>query len=163
VVEAENVAGIWEKLQSVGVRPAGLGARDTLRLEAGMNLYGQDMDIHTSPLDAGLAWTVDLQSERDFIGKSALLAAGQHKTFAGLILRDKGGVLRAHQKVITPAGDGEITSGTFSPSLSQSIAFARLPQGVVPGTEVQVEIRDRKLTATVVKLPFVRNGKALVS
>ena len=163
VVEAENVAGIWEKLQSVGVRPAGLGARDTLRLEAGMNLYGQDMDIHTSPLDAGLAWTVDLQSERDFTGKSALLAAGQHKTFAGLILRDKGGVLRAHQKVITPAGDGEITSGTFSPSLSQSIAFARLPQGVVPGTEVQVEIRDRKLTATVVKLPFVRNGKALVS
>lgn len=163
VVPAENVAGIWEKLQAAGVRPAGLGARDTLRLEAGMNLYGQDMDIHTSPLDAGLAWTVDLQSERDFTGKSALQAGGQHKTFAGLILRDKGGVLRAHQKVITPAGDGEITSGTFSPSLSQSIAFARLPKDVAPGTEVQVEIRDRKLTATVVKLPFVRNGKALVS
>ena len=163
VVPAENVAGIWEKLIAAGVRPAGLGARDTLRLEAGMNLYGQDMDINTSPLDAGLSWTVDLQSERDFIGKQALVAGGQKQTFAGLILRDKGGVLRAHQKVITAAGNGEITSGTFSPSLQLSIAFARLPKDVAPGTDVQVEIRDRKLTATVVKLPFVRNGKALVS
>ncbi|PLQ01805.1 glycine cleavage system aminomethyltransferase GcvT [Cupriavidus pauculus] len=163
VVSAENVAGIWEKLVAAGVRPAGLGARDTLRLEAGMNLYGQDMDINTSPLDAGLAWTVDLQSERDFTGKQALVAGGQKQTFAGLILRDKGGVLRAHQKVITAAGTGEITSGTFSPSLQLSIAFARLPKDVAPGTDVQVEIRDRKLTATVVKLPFVRNGKALVS
>ncbi|KDP84128.1 glycine cleavage system aminomethyltransferase GcvT [Cupriavidus basilensis] len=163
VVPAENVAGLWEKLIAAGVRPAGLGARDTLRLEAGMNLYGQDMDIHTSPLNAGLAWTVDLQSERDFTGKAALVAGGQTQQFVGLILREKGGVLRAHQKVITPAGDGEITSGTFSPSLSQSIAFARLPRDVAIGAEVQVEIRDRKLAATVVKLPFVRNGKALVS
>lgn len=163
VVPAESVAGVWEKLHAAGVRPAGLGARDTLRLEAGMNLYGQDMDIHTSPLDAGLAWTVDLQSERDFTGKAALQSSGQRWQFAGLILRDKGGVLRAHQKVLTAAGDGEITSGTFSPTLSQSIAFARLPKDVAPGTDVQVEIRDRKLTATVVKLPFVRNGKALVS
>jgi aminomethyltransferase len=149
------------------VRPAGLGARDTLRLEAGMNLYGQDMDINTSPLDAGLAWTVDLQSERDFTGKAALVAGGQSHQFLGLILRPvegkAGGVLRAHQKVLTPAGDGEITSGTFSPSLSQSIAFARLPKGAAIGDTVQVEIRDRKLAATVVKLPFVRNGKALVS
>ena len=163
VVPAENVAAVWEKLDAAGVRPAGLGARDTLRLEAGMNLYGQDMDINTSPLDAGLAWTVDLQSERDFTGKAALGAAGQRQQFLGLILRDKGGVLRAHQKVVTAAGDGEITSGTFSPSLSQSIAFARLPMGVAVGDTVQVEIRDRKLAATVVKLPFVRNGKALVS
>ncbi|CAG2138844.1 glycine cleavage system aminomethyltransferase GcvT [Cupriavidus numazuensis] len=163
VVPAENVAAVWEKLDAAGVRPAGLGARDTLRLEAGMNLYGQDMDINTSPLDAGLAWTVDLQSERDFTGKATLAAAGQRQQFLGLILRDKGGVLRAHQKVITAAGDGEITSGTFSPSLSQSIAFARLPMGVAVGDTVQVEIRDRKLAATVVKLPFVRNGKALVS
>ncbi|QET03293.1 glycine cleavage system aminomethyltransferase GcvT [Cupriavidus pauculus] len=162
VVPAENVAGIWEKLHAAGVRPAGLGARDTLRLEAGMNLYGQDMDIETSPLDAGLAWTVDLQSERDFTGKAALVANGQQRNFLGLILRDKG-VLRAHQKVVTASGDGEITSGTFSPSLSLSVAFARLPKDIAPGAEVQVEIRDRKLTATVVKLPFVRNGKALVS
>ncbi|WP_454752522.1 glycine cleavage system aminomethyltransferase GcvT [Cupriavidus necator] len=163
VVPAASVAAVWEKLNAAGVRPAGLGARDTLRLEAGMNLYGQDMDINTSPLDAGLAWTVDLQSERDFTGKAALAAAGSRQQFLGLILRDKGGVLRSHQKVITAAGDGEITSGTFSPSLSQSIAFARLPQGVNVGDTVQVEIRDRKLSATVVKLPFVRNGKALVS
>ncbi|SOY53204.1 glycine cleavage complex protein T, aminomethyltransferase, tetrahydrofolate-dependent [Cupriavidus taiwanensis] len=163
VVPAASVAGLWEKLNAAGVRPAGLGARDTLRLEAGMNLYGQDMDIKVSPLDAGLAWTVDLQSERDFTGKAALAANGQQQQFLGLILRDKGGVLRAHQKVITPAGDGEITSGTFSPSLSQSIAFARLPRGVNVGDTVQVEIRDRKLNATVVKLPFVRHGKALVS
>lgn len=163
VVPADKAAGVWEKLGAAGVRPAGLGARDTLRLEAGMNLYGQDMDIHTSPLDAGLAWTVDLQSERDFTGKAALVAKGQRSQFLGLILRDKGGVLRAHQKVITAAGDGEITSGTFSPSLAQSIAFARLPLGVAAGDTVQVEIRDRKLAATVVKLPFVRNGKALVS
>ncbi|NSX03736.1 glycine cleavage system aminomethyltransferase GcvT [Cupriavidus gilardii] len=163
VVPAENVAAVWEKLHAAGVRPAGLGARDTLRLEAGMNLYGQDMDIHTSPLDAGLAWTVDLQSERDFVGKAALVANGQRQQFAGLILRDKGGVLRAHQTVLTAAGEGEITSGTFSPTLSQSIAFARLPKDVALGSEVQVLIRDRKLTATVVKLPFVRNGKALVS
>jgi len=167
VVPAENVAGLWEKLIAEGVRPAGLGARDTLRLEAGMNLYGQDMDIHTSPLNAGLGWTVDLQSERDFTGKAALVAGGKTQQFVGLILRPAngkaGGVLRAHQKVITPAGEGEITSGTFSPSLSQSIAFARLPLDVAPGAEVQVEIRDRKLAATVVKLPFVRNGKALVS
>ncbi|KAA0181805.1 glycine cleavage system aminomethyltransferase GcvT [Cupriavidus gilardii] len=163
VVPADNVAAVWEKLHAAGVRPAGLGARDTLRLEAGMNLYGQDMDIHTSPLDAGLAWTVDLQSERDFVGKAALVANGQRQQFAGLILRDKGGVLRAHQTVLTAAGEGEITSGTFSPTLSQSIAFARLPKDVALGSEVQVLIRDRKLTATVVKLPFVRNGKALVS
>ncbi len=163
VVPAERAAAVWDALVTAGVRPAGLGARDTLRLEAGMNLYGQDMDIHTSPLDAGLAWTVDLQSERDFTGKAALAATGQRRQFLGLILRDKGGVLRAHQKVITAAGDGEITSGTFSPSLSQSIAFARLPMGVAAGDAVQVEIRDRKLAATVVKLPFVRNGKALVN
>ena len=163
VVPAAQIAGVWERLLQAGVRPAGLGARDTLRLEAGMNLYGQDMDEHVSPLDAGLAWTVDLQSERDFTGKAALQAGGQREQFVGLILRDKGGVLRAHQKVITTAGDGEITSGTFSPSLSLSIALARLPKDVAIGTDVQVEIRDRKLTATVVKLPFVRNGKALVS
>ncbi|AOY92356.1 glycine cleavage system protein T [Cupriavidus sp. USMAA2-4] len=163
VVPADNVAAVWEKLDAAGVRPAGLGARDTLRLEAGMNLYGQDMDIHTSPLDAGLAWTVDLQSERDFTGKAALLADGQKAAFAGLVLRDKGGVLRAHQTVVTPAGNGETTSGTFSPTLSLSIAFARLPLGAQPGDSVEVEIRGRKLAATVVKLPFVRNGKALVS
>jgi len=166
-VPATHAAALWQALIAVGVKPAGLGARDTLRLEAGMNLYGQDMDESVSPLDAGLAWTVDLESERDFLGKSALKQHGQRATFVGLILRPEngkpGGVLRAHQKVITAHGEGEITSGTFSPSLSLSIAFARVPTGVQAGDTVQVQIRDKQLAASVVKLPFVRQGKALVS
>jgi aminomethyltransferase len=160
---ATQAEALWNALLAAGVKPAGLGARDTLRLEAGMNLYGQDMDESVNPLDAGLAWTIDLISERDFIGKAALLAKGQNAQFFGLLLREKGGVLRAHQKVVTASGDGEITSGTFSPTMQQAIALARLPLGVAVGDTVQVEIRDKKLAASVVKLPFVRNGKILVS
>jgi aminomethyltransferase len=155
---------LWNALAGAGIKPCGLGARDTLRLEAGMNLYGQDMDETVSPLDAGLAWTVDLVSERDFIGKAALLANGQRANFVGLILREKGGILRAHQKVIAASGaTGEITSGTFSPSMQQAIALARVPLEVAIGDTVQVEIRDKKLAASVVKLPFVRNGKILAA
>ena len=157
--QAENA---WNALLAAGVKPAGLGARDTLRLEAGMNLYGQDMDDTVNPLDAGLAWTIDLVSERDFVGKAALVAMGQRFQFVGLILREKGGVLRAHQKVIADSGSvGEITSGTFSPSMQQAIALARVPMDVALGDTVKVEIRDKQLAASVVKLPFVRNGKIL--
>ncbi|WP_322400040.1 glycine cleavage system aminomethyltransferase GcvT [Massilia luteola] len=163
-VPASQVAALWNALAAAGVKPAGLGARDTLRLEAGMNLYGQDMDDNVSPLDAGLAWTVDLVSERDFIGKAALRRAGQTQQFVGLILREKGGILRAHQKVVAASGHaGEITSGTFSPSMQQAIALARVPLDVAVGDTVHVEIRDKKLAASVVKLPFVRNGKILAS
>ena len=161
-VAADRAAALWQALRDAGVQPCGLGARDTLRLEAGMNLYGQDMDESVSPLDAGLAWTVDLAAPRDFSGKAALLRDGARQAFVGLVLRDAGGVLRAHQKVVTAHGDGEITSGTFSPSLGKSIAFARVPASVAVGDAVQVQIRDKMLTASVVKLPFVRNGKALV-
>ena len=160
---ASQAAAFWRALEAVGVKPAGLGARDTLRLEAGMNLYGQDMDESINPLNAGLAWTIDLDSERDFVGKTALQTAGQTQQFLGLILREKGGILRAHQKVETSQGAGEITSGTFSPTMQQAIAFARLPMGVQIGDTVQVIIRDKSLAATVVKLPFVRNGKILVA
>ncbi|TFW16623.1 glycine cleavage system aminomethyltransferase GcvT [Duganella callida] len=162
-VSADKAEQLWQALTAAGVRPAGLGARDTLRLEAGMNLYGQDMDDSVNPLDAGLAWTIDLVSERDFIGKAALQAKGQNAQFVGLILREKGGVLRAHQKVIVADTDatGEITSGTFSPTMQQAIALARVPMGVNVGDTVHVEIRDKKLAASVVKLPFVRNGKIL--
>jgi aminomethyltransferase len=162
---AAQAEALWNALLAVGVKPAGLGARDTLRLEAGMNLYGQDMDETVNPLDAGLAWTIDLVSPRDFIGKAALLAKGQNAQFVGLILREKGGVLRAHQKVIVAGSDsvGEITSGTFSPTMQQAIALARVPMGVAVGDTVQVEIRDKKLAASVVKLPFVRNGKILAA
>jgi aminomethyltransferase len=163
-VPASQVEALWNALAAAGVKPAGLGARDTLRLEAGMNLYGQDMDDNVSPLDAGLAWTVDLNAERDFIGKSALQKNGQAQQFVGLILREKGGILRAHQKVVAASGNaGEITSGTFSPSMQQAIALARVPVDVAIGDTVHVEIRDKKLAASVVKLPFVRNGKILAS
>jgi aminomethyltransferase len=163
-VPAGQAAALWNALSAAGVKPAGLGARDTLRLEAGMNLYGQDMDDTVSPLDAGLAWTVDLVAERDFIGKAALQQKGQQQNFVGLILREKGGILRAHQKVVAASGNaGEITSGTFSPSMQQAIALARVPVEVQMGDTVHVEIRDKKLAASVVKLPFVRNGKVLAS
>jgi aminomethyltransferase len=161
---ASQAQAAWDALLAVGVKPAGLGARDTLRLEAGMNLYGQDMDDTVNPLDAGLAWTIDLVSERDFIGKAALLAMGQRFQFVGLILREKGGVLRAHQQVISASGSvGEITSGTFSPTMEQAIALARVPMDVAVGDTVKVAIRDKQLAASVVKLPFVRNGKILAA
>lgn len=161
---AAQADALWNALVAAGVKPAGLGARDTLRLEAGMNLYGQDMDETVNPLDAGLAWTIDLVSERDFIGKAALQQMGQNANFVGLILREKGGILRAHQKVVSASGTaGEITSGTFSPSMQQAIALARVPKDVAVGDTVHVEIRDKRLAATVIKLPFVRNGKILVA
>ena len=161
-------AALWAALAQAGVRPAGLGARDTLRLEAGMNLYGQDMDDAVSPLDAGLAWTVDRSTDRSFIGRAALDADGKKSAYFGLILQGSGGILRSHQKVVCQidegvAENGEITSGGFSPTLQRSIAFARLPLGVTPGDTVLVHIRDKQLPATVVKLPFVRNGKVLVT
>jgi aminomethyltransferase len=162
-VALDMASDLWNALAAAGVKPAGLGARDTLRLEAGMNLYGQDMDETVNPLNAGLGWTVDLTSERDFVGKSALLKQGQSAQFLGLILREKGGILRSHQKVITAQGEGEITSGTFSPTMQQAIAMARLPMGVNVGDTVHVVIRDKQLAATVVKLPFVRNGKVLAA
>jgi len=163
-VPATQAEALWNALLAAGVKPAGLGARDTLRLEAGMNLYGQDMDDGVNPLDAGLAWTIDLVSERDFIGKAALQAKGQQAQFVGLILREKGGILRAHQKVVAASGlEGEITSGTFSPSMQQAIALARVPMDVAVGDTVHVIIRDKQLAASVVKLPFVRNGKVLAA
>jgi aminomethyltransferase len=161
MMPAKAAPFFWQTLLTEGAHSCGLGARDTLRLEAGMNLYGQDMDETRSPLESGLAWTVDLRSERDFIGKSALQASEITRQLIGLVLLDKG-VLRSHQKVFTKHGEGEITSGTFSPTLQQSIALARVPLGIAPGDEVEVEIRDRKLKAKVVKYPFVRNGKVLI-
>ena len=159
---ADKAAGTWAALTAAGVKPCGLGARDTLRLEAGMALYGNDMDETVSPLDAGLAWTVDFKDEnRDFVGKAALVANGARQQALGLILEDKG-ILRSHQKVFTAQGEGETSSGSFSPTLEKSIALARLPLGVAAGDAVEVDIRGKRLKARVVKAPFVRNGKALV-
>ena len=161
LVPENQAAYLWNLLVKNGSTPAGLGARDTLRLEAGMNLYGQDMNAETSPLDAGLAWTIDRNSDRVFIGRKALEEKGQKFVFFGLLLQDKG-VLRAHQIVKTNFGEGEITSGTYSPSLEKSIALARLPLNNKVGDQVKVIIRDKELNALVVKPPFVRHGKALV-
>jgi aminomethyltransferase len=162
ILPAQRADELWSALAAAGVRPCGLGARDTLRLEAGMNLYGQDMDERVNPLESGLAWTVDLASPRDFVGKAALAAMPPQRQQVGLLLVDKGGVLRSHQRVHGERGAGEITSGTFSPTLGTSIALARLPSGVALGERVLVDIRDKQLAARVVKPPFVRHGKILV-
>ncbi len=159
MLPAKAAPFFWATLAETGVKPIGLGARDTLRLEAGMNLYGQDMDENVGPLESGLAWTIDLKSERDFIGKSALLANPPTSKLVGLVLLDRG-VLRGHQQVHTAHGEGEITSGSFSPTLEKSIALARVPKEVAIGDTVQVAIRDKMLNAQVVKYPFARNGKS---
>lgn len=158
VPEAQAVA-LWDRLLQAGVKPCGLGARDTLRLEAGMNLYGQDMDEDTTPWEAALAWTVALDEGRDFIGRSALeaqKASGAPRQLIGLVLDEKG-VLRHGQTVRTACGDGEILSGTFSPTLGKAIAFARVPAGE-PG-DLAVDIRGRDVPVRQVAPPFVRDGK----
>ena len=155
-----HVETFWKKLLAAGVKPAGLGARDTLRLEAGMNLYGQDMDEDISPYEAALAWTVSLDDGRDFIGRDVLeaqKASGEARQMIGLVLDEKG-VLRHGQAVLTASGQGEILSGTFSPSLGKGIAFARVPAGELG--EVRVDIRGRAVPVRVVKFPFVREGQA---
>jgi aminomethyltransferase len=160
ILPAAQAVEFWRALVAAGVRPCGLGARDTLRLEAGMNLYGQDMDEATSPLESGLGWTVAWEpADRDFVGRETLEAqrgAGLERKLVGLLLEDRG-VLRAHQRVLAASGDGEVTSGGFSPTLGRSIGFARVPADV--GDRLQVEVRGRALEARVVRPPFVRNGK----
>jgi aminomethyltransferase len=151
---------LWQELVAAGVVPCGLGARDTLRLEAGMNLYGQDMDETVTPWEASLAWTISLDEGRDFIGRKALeaqKATGVPRVMVGLVLDEKG-VLRHGQKVLTPKGEGEILSGSFAPTLNKSVAFARVPGGVTDN--VRVDIRGREVPVRVVKFPFVRDGKA---
>ena len=157
VPEAQTVV-FWNALLAAGVKPAGLGARDTLRLEAGMNLYGQDMDEDVSPFEAALAWTVSLDEGRDFIGRAALeaqQAAGSARQMIGLVMDEKG-VLRHGQKVLAAGGEGEILSGTFSPTIGKAIAFARVPAGEIG--DVRVDIRGKEVPVRVVKFPFVRDN-----
>jgi aminomethyltransferase len=161
ILPAAAAIELWQRLHALGVAPAGLAARDTLRLEAGMNLYGQDMDETTTPLETGLGWTVDLKATRDFIGKAALQTATPVQHALGLVLLDKG-VMRSHQSVTSAHGEGMITSGGFGPTLERSIALARLPRAVHAGDKVEVLIRDKRLAARAVKPPFVRRGKVLV-
>ncbi|MDG4549465.1 MAG: glycine cleavage system aminomethyltransferase GcvT [Candidatus Contendobacter sp.] len=155
---------LWDRILAADVAPCGLGARDTLRLEAGMNLYGSDMDETTTPLVSGLGWTVAWEPmDRDFLGRAALerqRTVGVPQTFVGLVLEERG-VLRGHQPVyIDDREIGQITSGTFSPTLTRAIALARVEAGV--GVRCQVDIRGKRLPARVVKPPFVRHGRVLI-
>ena len=159
---AGRAVGMWHALAAQDVAPAGLGARDTLRLEAGLNLYGQDMDESVTTFEAGLGWTVALGGGREFVGRKALDHRPATRFLLGLVLLDQG-VMRNHQKVRCRSGDGEITSGGFSPTLNRSIALARLPRAAGPGGEIEVEVRGRWLRARVVRPPFVRHGKILVT
>jgi len=158
ILAADEAESFWDRLLQAGVAPCGLGARDTLRLEAGMNLYGQDMDEEQSPLESGLAWTVAMKDDRQFIGRAALeaqLADGLKHKLVGLVLEGRG-VLRSHQLVITAQGEGETTSGGFSPTLQKAIAFARIPAEAEGSCEV--DIRSKRIAARIVRPPFVRNG-----
>ncbi len=162
----DQASTLWLKLAELGVKPIGLGARDTLRLEAGMNLYGSDMDETTTPLESGLGWTVAWEpADRDFIGRKVLEAQKQQgitKKLVGLVLEDKGGVFRNHQKVIVDGLEaGEITSGSFSPTLGTSVALARVIANT--GEQCKVDIRGKQLSAKVIKPPFARNGKSCVA
>lgn len=163
MLPAAEARNFWDRLLDAGVAPCGLGARDTLRLEAGLNLYGQDMDEDISPLESGLGWTVAWEpAERDFIGRDALekqRANGVDVRFAGLLLEDKG-ILRSHQRIVTGDGDGIVASGGFSPTLERSIGLARIPKAT--DETCRVDIRGRLATARVVKPPFVRQGKILI-
>ena len=161
VMPAGKAESVWDALLTAGVAPCGLGARDTLRLEAAMNLYGTDMDEEISPLEAGLGWTIAWEpADRDFIGRRALeekRADASRQRFVGLILEDKG-VLRGHQRIVVDGvGQGEITSGGFSPTIERSIALARVPAGDYQSA--QVDIRGKMLDVRLVKTPFVRNGQ----
>lgn len=162
VVPANAVEKLWDDLLNVGVQPSGLGARDTLRLEAGMNLYGQDMDETTTPLESNMGWSVAFEpADRKFIGRTALeqQKANGHAKLVGLVMQEKG-VLRHGQKVIVEGGEGMITSGTFSPTLGFSVAMARVPNTV--GDTAEVEMRKKLVTVSVVKPSFVRNGKSVL-
>jgi len=162
IVPNEQVVGAWNFFVNEGAVPAGLGARDTLRLEAGLNLYGQDMDEEVDPLVSNLGWTVKWEPEdRDFVGRDALQIRRNEldEKLVGLILIGKG-VLRHGQRVLTDHGEGVITSGSFSPSMDCSIALARVPK--LARERCRVEIRDKLVGAMVVKPPFVKHGKVLV-
>jgi aminomethyltransferase len=163
ILPNRDAAGLWDSLINVGLQPCGLGARDTLRLEAGLSLYGNDLDEQHSPLESGLLWTVSLQDHaRKFIGRRALEDQMQssHKQLVGLVLEDRG-VLRGHQKVLINGREcGEITSGTWSPSLEKSIALARISGDA--GNKCSVEIRKKPVAARIVPVPFIKNGVSQV-
>lgn len=164
IVPNSDIQSLWQTLTQAGIQPCGLAARDTLRLEAGLLLYGQDMDESITPLESGLSWTIKWQPrDRDFIGMGALSfqkEEGIERKLVGLILDDKG-IMRSGQRVFTKEGEGIITSGTYSPTLNKSIALARIPN--INMSEVLVEIRGKKVTARVGKPRFISRGQIVWS
>ena len=160
LMPAADAPALWDNLLRGGAVPAGLAARDTLRLEAGLNLYGQDMDETTTPLESNLGWTVAWKPEdRDFVGRAALARQRAEKparVFKGLVLEGRG-VMRHGCRVDTGAGAGVVTSGVFSPTLGYSIALARLPRGAKG--DCTVELRGKATLARIVRPPFVRHGE----
>ncbi|NUO87712.1 MAG: glycine cleavage system aminomethyltransferase GcvT [Cupriavidus sp.] len=160
MVPARHAGRIWDQLHAAGIVAAGHDAWDTLRLEAGVHRHGHDMDVHTSPLDAGLGWSVDLDSGRDFVGRAAVRARGQTQQFVGLALEGSGAVPPAHSTVTSEAGAmiGRVTSATYSPTLGFAIALARVAPGVGIGAHVEVEVYRNRIAAKVVRTPFVRGA-----
>jgi aminomethyltransferase len=157
IMSSKDAVGLWRDLLKEDVKPCGLGARDTLRLEVGYNLYGSDMDHKTSPLVSHLSWTVSFKdADRDFVGRKALekeKAEGVAQKLVGLVMTDPG-VLRDHQKVFIDGVDvGEITSGGFSPTLKHAIALARVP--IDAKETAEVERRGKRVPVKLVKLPFI--------
>jgi len=163
VLDIDAGCRLWDEALAAGIRPCGLGARDTLRLEAGLALYGQDMDQQASPLVSALGWTVAWEPvERAFIGRAALeqqREQGPDEKLIGLVLEDRG-IMRHGQRVLTESGDGTVTSGGFSPTMQRSIALARVPADAAGNCQVQ--IRNDKRNAKIVRPPFVRQGRVLV-
>nr|WP_317198525.1 glycine cleavage system aminomethyltransferase GcvT [uncultured Psychrobacter sp.] len=172
IMHGDDAPAFFELLKQHGIKPAGLGARDTLRMEAGMNLYGHDMDETISPYESNMGWTLALKDERDFVGRSAMVSKRKQSKDdntamkqVGLLLTTRG-VLREGMSVTINQGTsgeqtGVITSGTFSPSLKHSIAIARVPASITDEDTVQVDLRGKGkfVDVRVLKLPFVRNGK----
>ena len=172
IMHADDAPAFFEQLKANGIKPAGLGARDTLRMEAGMNLYGHDMDETVSPYECNMGWTLALKDDRAFVGREALVSKRKQSKAdntamkqVGLLLTTRG-VLREGMTVTINQGTdneqtGIITSGTFSPSLKNSIAIARVPASLSEDDSVQVDLRGKGkfVDVRVLKLPFVRNGK----
>lgn len=164
ILPSSQVVAFWNNLIAAGVKPCGLGARDTLRLEAGMLLYGQDMDETTTPLESGLSWAVAFEpNDRIFIGREALehqKERGCKRKMVGLLLEEKG-IMRTGQTIIVDAiGEGIITSGSYSPTLEKSIALARVPMAAIDHCEV--DIRGKKIPARITKPRFVKQGQSII-
>ena len=159
IVPSVDINQFWDQALRLGCTPIGLGARDTLRLEAGLNLYGNDMTIENHPYESNLGWTIDMTDEnRQFIGKQALLSIDQSKSqkIVGIILRDKG-VLRSGYEVIHDEGKGVVLSGSYSPTLQSSIGLARVDQGYKKDGKVM--IRNKMLNIDFVSPRFIERGK----